>query len=115
MAAIRLIPKTDESEFPYDAALKLIQSLPDVMLRPQDFTQMIATGKRIGWPEVMIRSHEEMAARGKCFQFRWDGYPALSGSLFEDNVFFSIIDDEQATLEFINAWATKLDVRVFRH
>jgi hypothetical protein len=115
MPAIRLIPKTDESDFPYDAALELIRQLPHVDLRPKDFAPLLEAGRRMRWTDKMIRSHEEMAARGKCYEFRWAGPPALLGTLFEDNVFFNVIGDEQATLRFIQAWADKLDVRVFQH
>ena len=115
MPAIRLIPKTDDAEFPYDAALALIQRLPGVVLRPADLAPMIAAGKRMGWPEAMVRANEALAARGKCWAFSWSGPPALTGTLYEDNVFLSVVDDEMATLKLIRSWATELNGRVFQH
>jgi hypothetical protein len=115
MPAVRLIPKTDDAEFPYDAALAMLRALPGVELRPKDFVSLLEAGSRCGWTEEMLQVHEEMARRGRCFDFAWNGPPTLRGSLFEDNVFISVVDDEPATLRLVAAWARKLDVRVFQH
>lgn len=69
----------------------------------------------MGWSERMIKANEELAARGNCVDFSWNGPPVIHGTLYEDNVFFGCRDDEQATLAFIQSWADKLDVRVYKH
>lgn len=117
MPAYRLIPKQDDAEFPYDSALSLILGLSDADVRPKDFGPLIAAGRRMRWTEQMIRSHEDMAKRGKCFDFYWtaEDDTKISGTLFENNIFFSAIDDELATLDVLKRWANQLDVRVFKH
>ncbi len=115
MGAIRLIPRTDEADFPRVEARLLIESLPQVALFPPDFESMITAGRRMGWSPAMIRANEELAARGNCISFEWNGEPQISGTLFEDNVFFGVVDDYWSTLMFIESWAKKLKVRVHEH
>jgi hypothetical protein len=112
MAAIRLIPKTDDGEFPRHAARELIEALPGAALFAPDFAAMIAAGRRMGWPAAMIRANEELASRGNCISFEWAGPPKISGTLYENNVFFGVVDDYWATLRFIEHWAERLGVRV---
>ena len=113
MPAVRLIPKTDDASFPYDAAKRLLAQ--DADLTPKDFGPMIEAGRRMRWTEAMIRANEELARRGKCFDFQMRVEPSLSGSLFEDNVFFSVTGDEKAALAYIRRLAKELGVRVFKH
>lgn len=115
MAAIRLIPRTDDADFPREEARALIESLPEVVLIPTDFESMIAAGRRMGWPPKLIRANEELAARGNCNSFEWNGEPKISGTLYEDNVFFVVVDDYWSTLTFIERWAKKFNVRVHEH
>jgi hypothetical protein len=118
---IRLIRKTDDTEFAYDAALALIRALPDVIIRPKDTVppasgaRLLAGGRPVQLPEAMVRNLDEMAASGKCFDFSWKGFPALSGTVYKEMVFFSVVDDEVATLDLVKSWADKLDGRVVTH
>src|SRR5437870_1892326 len=96
MSGIRLIPKTDESEFPYmEARQILLFELHDVFFKPTDFDALISAGKRVGWTAEMIAEHQAMAERKKCFDFRMESVPYLSGTLYEDNIFFSFYDSQQ--------------------
>ncbi len=113
MPAVRLVPKGDRAAFPYDEAKQRLEE--DANLTPKDFGPMIDAGRRMGWTEVMIRAHEELAQRGKCFDFQMRVAPHLRGSLFEDNVFFSITEEEATALAYITRLANKLGVRVFKH
>jgi hypothetical protein len=113
MPAVRLIPKTDDAPFPYDAAKRRLAQ--DADLTPKDFAPMIETGRRMRWTEAMIRANEELARRSKCFDFQMRAEPNLSGSLFEDNVFFSVTGDEKAAMAYIKRLTKELGVRVFKH
>ncbi|MGE3808504.1 MAG: hypothetical protein AB7K24_27890 [Gemmataceae bacterium] len=97
--------------------MELILELPDAVVEPKDFGPLIAAGRRMRWTPHMIQSHEEMAARGKCFDFRWKTVDEteICGTLYEDNIFFSVVDDELATVDTIKCWGEQLDVRVFKH
>jgi hypothetical protein len=76
---------------------------------------MIAAGRRMRWPEEMIRANEELAKRGKCFDFQIRVESFLRGSLFEDNIFFHITGEERAAMAYIERLAKALGVRVHRH
>ena len=115
MPALRLIPKTDDDPFPYDDALQLLRDLPEAELVAKDFGPLIEAGKRMGWTAKMIRSHEKLAAGGRCYDFAWTGPPAMRGTLFENNLFISVVDDEEATWALAQAWARQLDVDVLAH
>lgn len=112
MPAVRLVPIGDD-EFPYAEAKSRLEQ--DVTLTPKDFGPMIAAGRRMGWTAEMIRANEELARRGNCFDFVMGGEPSIRGSLYEDNVFFSITGDDNAALSYIQRLAEELGVRVHRH
>ena len=80
----------------------------------KDFTSMLAAGRRMGWSEAMLRANEELAARGKCFDFSQGAPPGLKGSLFEDNIFFSFVSAQhlEASLPVIQRLADALNARV---
>jgi hypothetical protein len=113
MPAVRLIPKTDDAAFPYDEAKQRLEQDADLM--PKDFGPMIEAGRRMGWTQAMIRANEELALYGKCFDFQMRVAPNLTGTLFEDNIFFSITGQERAALAYIRRLAKELGVRVFKH
>src|SRR5262245_55496639 len=113
MPAVRLVPITDDAEFPYAEAKRRLGQ--DADLTPKDFGPMIEAGRRMRWTEAMIRANEDLARRGHCFDFVLRVEPFLRGSLFEDNVFFSITDDEGAAMAYIKRLAKELGVRVYRH
>jgi hypothetical protein len=113
MPAVRLIPITDDATFPYSDVKRRLEQ--DADLIPKDFRPMIEAGRRMGWTAAMIRANEELADRGKCFDFTLRAEPYLSGSLFENNVFFHITGDEQEALEYIITLAEELGVRVYQH
>ena len=113
MPAVRLVPLTDNATFPYtEARLRLEQ---DAELTAKDFGAMIQAGRRMGWTGDMIRANEELAARRNCYDFALTVEPHLRGSLFEDNIFFSVTGDERAALEYIERLARELGLRVYRH
>jgi hypothetical protein len=113
MPTVRLVPITDEADFPYEEAKRLLER--DADLTPKDFGPLVAAGRRMHWTEAMLRANEELAERGNCYDFRLRAEPLLAGSLFEDNVFFSITGDERAALAYIRGLARVLGVRVYRH
>jgi hypothetical protein len=118
MSGVRLIPKTDESEFPYQKAKQiLLFSLKDMSFQSTDFAPMIVAGERIGWTEEMITAHQALAEGGNCFDFRLQINPYLSGTLYEDNIFFRFVDSEQERecMPLIQELATRLDVRVLTY
>jgi len=114
--AARLIPKTDESEFPYEEVRRRLFENPSTRVRPFDFGPMIEAGKRMGWTEEMIRTNEELSHRGRCFAFEMTQEPFLRGTLYEDNVFFSFsgAEHERASMHAIEGLAREFDVRVLR-
>jgi hypothetical protein len=69
----------------------------------------------MGWTGAMIRANEGLAERGNCFDFQMRVEPYLSGTLYEDNVFFSVTGDEGTAMRYIGRLADELGVRVFRH
>ena len=113
MPAIRIVPPTDDAPFPYQAAKELLAQ--DADLTPADLQAMIAAGKRMGWTEEMIMANEELAQRGHCFDFVLRIEPFLRGTLYENNIFFSITGDEMAAQRYIKALAGKLGARVYKH
>ena len=88
MTGIRLIP-ADEVNFPYDAVVSALRNLPGMCFDELDIPAMVAAGKRIGWPQSLIDSHWDLMKRGKCFSFYQEETPGLTGSFYENNVFFS--------------------------
>jgi hypothetical protein len=118
MSGVRLIPKTDESEFPYQEAKQiLLFSFQDLSFQSTDFAPMIVAGKRIGWTEEMLIAHEALAERGNCFDFRLQISPYLNGTLYEDNIFFRFVDSEheRECMPLIPELATRLEVRVLTY
>ncbi len=119
MGACRLIPKTDDSAFPYDEAMRLlILAQPAMTIKPKDFDELIEAGRKHGhWSPELIREHEEMAKRKRCFDFFLDRPPYLRGTLFENNIWFSLYspEHEKACLRMIEALRQRLDVRIIHH
>ena len=119
MTACRLIPKTDEAPFPYDEATRLLLFEDSSMtFRPKDFGPLIAAGRKHGhWSAETIQKHEQMAERGRCFDFRSERPPYLEGTLFEDNIWFSFHSSEhqKTCLAVIESLRQKLDVRILNH
>jgi hypothetical protein len=119
MAACRLIPKTDEAAFPYDEAMRLLLfEDSSMMLRPKDFGPLIASGREhCHWSADTIREHEQMAERGRCFDFRSEHPPYLEGVLYEDNIYFSFhsFDHQKTCLPVIESLRQKLDVRILKY
>lgn len=113
MPAVRLVPIDDKADFPYVAAKQLLER--DADLTPKDFGPLLAAGRRMHWTPAMIRANEELAERGNCYDFRLRDEPFLGGSLFENNVFFSITGDERAAMAYIRGLARELGVRVYVH
>jgi hypothetical protein len=113
MSGVRLIAK-DETDFPWERALQELRSLDGMKLVPKDFTRMLDVGRRIGWPDELIEANEQLAARGRCFDIAQSFPPQLTGSLFEDNIFFSFVsaDHETTCRPAILELATKLDLIV---
>ena len=85
-----------------------------VELVPKDFTRMLEVGRRIGWPKALIEANEQLAARGRCFDIAHSAPPELTGSLFEDNIFFSFTSDDHEMIcrPVILQLATKLNLIV---
>jgi len=119
VAACRLIPKTDAGPFPYDEAKRLLLfEQPAMTFEPKDFAPVIAAGREhCHWSAEVIRQHEEMAQRGRCFDFRLERPPHLQGTLFEDNIWFSFYSPQhqKSCLRFIEALREKLDVQILHH
>ena len=119
MAACRLIPKTDEATFPYDEAMRLLLfEDASMMFSPKDFVALIAAGREHGhWSVETIREHEQMAERGRCFEFRSERPPYLEGTLYEDNIWFSFhsFEHQKACLPVIESLRQKLNVRILNH
>lgn len=116
MSAARLIPKTDESPFPYDDALRLlILDNSEMNFCKKDFGPLIEAGRRFHWTEETLRINEEMAARGKCYDFDLAIPPFVRGTLYEDNVFITIGvygEYEKDAADLVKQWAKQLDVRL---
>jgi len=115
MAAIRLVPKNDESDFPAREARSLIERLPGVVVCATDFEPMILAGRIAGWSDEMVVANQQLATRGNCIDFQWPGPPKLIGTLYEDNAYFLVSDDYHRTLELIRNWAIKLGASVYEH
>lgn len=115
--ALRLIPKTDDGPFPYEMARQLLLNLEGLVFTPKDFGPMLAAGRRMGWPDELIRANEDLARKGRCFDFAMTKAPFLRGSLFEDNVFFSFSSrgHRDGCMPEIERLASTLDVRIHHH
>jgi hypothetical protein len=96
----------------------LIVDQPAMSFEPTNFEALIAAGRKHGhWPEALVREHEEMAKRGKCFSFKLQSPPFLQGTLYEDNVWFSFYsaDHQKACIPIIESLREKLDVRIHQY
>lgn len=113
MPAIRIVPVDDDDDFPYEEALRLLEQ--DADLEPADLTEMIEAGRRMGWSQEMIVANEALAAGGKCFSFTLRKPPHLSGTLYEDNIFFSINGNERDAKTYIRSLAKLLGAAVYEH
>ena len=118
MAFVRSVPKSGDDPSPYDDAKRLLLiEDSDCIFEQADLRPMIEAGRRMGWPEALIRANEELQQRGRCFKFEIQREPCLNGTLFEDNVMFELSNstsDEDALRE-INRLATQLNLKVFHH
>ena len=74
---IRLIPATDNSDFPYAVASSMLREIEGMTISDVDFPAMIEAGKRFGWPQKTIDSRWGMMERGKCFRFVQNDEPFL--------------------------------------
>jgi hypothetical protein len=113
MPAMRLVAITDDAGFPYAEAKRRLAQ--DADLTPADLTPMIAAGRRMGWTGELIRANEELARRGNCFDFALQVAPYLTGTLYEDNVFFRMTGDESAEVAYVEKLAEELGAAVYRH
>jgi hypothetical protein len=113
VSAIRIVPEDDDAEFPYAEARRRLEI--DAELMPKDFAPMIEAGKRMGWSPAMVRANEELAERGKSFDFIMKVEPFLQGTLYEDNIYFIVDDDEKAAKKYIRALARELGAAVYTH
>ncbi len=95
MTGLRLVPAAGAA-FPYERALALLKSIPAMDLDPLDIPALIAAGKAMGWSKTVIDHHWTLLSQGKCFRFEQDGGLELSGTLYEDSVFFSFFDADHA-------------------
>jgi len=113
--AARIIPPTDDAEFPYDRALALIREIEDVVLEPADIPGIMESGRRMGWPQSLLDDHMGYLERGKCFAFRVPG--GVRGTLWETNIFFAFEDRaHQETCEpQIEQLAARLGCRILPH
>ncbi len=114
---MRLIPKTEEAEFPYCKAMEtLLFKDPDISFEPVDFAKLIENGKRMGWTEEMLTNHVQMNKRGKCFNFCSNLPNGLQGTIWEDNIHFLFKDKnhEMRCTPIIESLSIELDVRIFR-
>lgn len=91
MTGLRLVPAAGAT-FPHAQVKRLLQSIPSMDLDPLDIPALVAAGKAMGWSQTVIDHHWTLLAHGKCFRFEQDGGVELSGTLYEDNVFFSFAD-----------------------
>jgi hypothetical protein len=114
VTAIRIIPRADESSFPYDDAKRVLDALPNVRRTETDISAIIAAGIRARWPQHLIDSHRELLARGKCFDFEVDG--GISCTLWEDNIFFRFFgaEHERCCLPAIEEMAHTLGCELLR-
>ena len=111
--SVRLIPITDDAEFPYDSAAAMLRSMDNMLIEDVDFPSMIEAGKRFGWPQALIDSHWAMMERGNCFHFHQDCPPELHGDMYEDNIWLTFFDaeHEEACMPVIDEMAKTLGVR----
>jgi hypothetical protein len=114
LTAIRIVPPSDEAPFPYEAARGILERLPGVTKSETDIPAIVAAGAKLGWPQDVIDEHWEWMRRGKCFDFNVED--GVSGTLWEDNIFFRIVDfaHEEACLPLISAIARQLSCRITR-
>jgi hypothetical protein len=112
MAAMRIIPATDEAPFPYERAKDLLEHLPMVSKTPTDIPAIVAAGARFGWPKALIDRHWEWMRRGMCLDFNVPG--GISCTLWEDNIFFRFFDGdhEDRCLPVIADLASQLGCRL---
>jgi hypothetical protein len=113
--ALRLIPGTDDGDFPYEQAKGLLHSLDEFEIGEVDFPAMIEKGKQIGWTQEMIDANWGLMKRGKCFSFIQHATPFLQGTMYEDNILFSFSsrEHEDGCRRVINDFAKRLGVRVW--
>lgn len=113
MTGLRLVP-ADGKPFPYDRALRLLKTIPTIELDSLDIPALVAAGKKMGWSQVVIDHHWTLMANGKCFRFDQDDEPELSGTLYEDNLFFSFFDGdhEAACRPLIEKIARQLGIEI---
>ncbi len=113
MTAVRIIAPTDDAEFPYDAAIHLLDSLPGCVREEADLPAIIAAGKRVGWPQTVIDEHFDYMKNGKCFDFTTGS--GLVGTLWEDNIFFRFHDaaHQEHCMPLIGELAARLSCRIF--
>ena len=115
MAAMRIIPGTDDAAFPYEEARFLLEHLPGVRKTETDIPAMVAAGTRMGWTKEMVDAHWELMRRGRCFDFHVDD--GVSCTLWENNIFFHFFGrtHEERCLPLIEDLARQLRCRLRRY
>ncbi|MBN1311120.1 MAG: hypothetical protein JXB30_06845 [Anaerolineae bacterium] len=115
MSAIRIIPTSDDAEFPYADAKRLLDSLPGVNRKETDIPAIIEAGVKAGWPKALVEEHRRLMRSGKCFDYAVDG--GIRCTLWENNIFFSFSNrtHEEQCLPIIEMLANQLQCKLFRH
>lgn len=113
---MRIIPPTDDGDFPYDAALRLLQQSPDIRQRPTDITAIVTHGIAIGWPQDLVDLHMRWLQEGGVFDFDDAEQEGISCTLWRDNIFFRFFSDSHHTrcIPMIEAMASTLGCRILR-
>lgn len=117
MKAIRIIPSTDDGNFPYEAVRHILLQLEGLETGEVDFPAMIESGMRMGWSKEMVEANWDLMKRGKCFTFHQGEELYLQGTMYEDNVYFVLSEPkhEDSARNQIARIAESLKLRVFEH
>ncbi len=116
MPATRLIPATDDAEFPYEELLAHIWTLDGVAIKHADLSEMIAAGKRSGWSAEMIAANEALQRTGRCRDVMQSKPPYLYATLYLDNLYIMYWDNAHriACAPLVASMANKLGVRIWQ-
>jgi len=113
VSGLRLVPAPGRV-FPWSQVRRTLHDAGGMSFEELDIPALVAAGQRMGWSQAMIDHHWKLMQNGRCFRFDQDDEPELSGSLYEDNVFFSFIDAEHeaACRPFIEGLAEALGLEL---
>ncbi len=113
MPSLYLVPKKG-AEFPFEEVKKKIAGLPKISTTDVDFDALIQKCKDNDWPPELADKYRRLKDSGNCIEFETKGDPVYTGTVWEENVYFTFEDLAQhnACEPFIEKLARELGLEI---